>query len=1115
MNILKKYLRLIKGLVVKAFLLAFRFFVAVQRVVVRFFRILLTNAEESTSYEYKQDLDKAFKALSLLFEPFRTTMLGVLPRSKPIVKLFDAFGRLIKRIVEVFFIFGYVAFNFLKGKGFRIIIILLLVIFILSSILSRVLNSQSYRLSFENAILKSTGYQTRINGFLKFSFFPTPRIFFNNVEFIKKENGFVQKLDDGGKIQIQSFRASKVSFKFKLLPIFLGKLEVDKMAVEGMDIVLKTSELNKSNYNNQVKIENIVTNALKQVEGDNNFAGNDVLNNWKAGNTKTQKFQSSFSEKDFRVYNENKQGFFTSFLASIVGNVKISPDVMNRLYIKRSAISIITPQETELVKISNLSAMFDKSLLNKIKMVGNFNVGDTVLFFKVELRNRRKGREYKVYSEFSFTKKSLELDQGIFLKGNYSKEFNKGYFSLRALGSDARYLLSFVYGGLDNAKIDNNVAIAANVVVSPVNLTLSNYKVMFKDNEFFGKVYWDYGLNNVINASVNFYGHNLYKEIAKYNENRRLVTSNVFDDLMDRYILFSRNTFSKMQPDFIIFDVNIKKLTVIKKEINNSFHVRILETPSTLYIDSLKFDDDNFSLKANGFMNIDLKRLVLNMNMNVKPSQFAKAWGFNNNFQDFVSKIDGGSEINIAGQGIFATNKAVMSDVNISFNGQEYKNAYIGYEQRVAGSNLALSLKEDFIDISNIMEVFNIQKIDDRLSGSDVFGVPNKLNLSFNIEAERGALGPAEFRNVKFKGNIFRSGYNIDNFELKDANGVVYGSLNFNRKVMPNIIGNIFFDKYSLDASWLNGFLFDGYNFKSDIFLDGRLEFKGNNYAAALRSLTGDIAFNKKERVLTGRKNNSQGLYLTFTSGEGNTININDIYGQIKVINGIFDIYPGIFVYLNAGKQTRGQITGDYNLNTDMLNLSGNYQVTQKSKRLTKGIEIKGNAKNPSFKTSNVFANAKYKNREMESLNTRKDDIIEKERDKLKNDIRRASKEVDNVRREDKINTISDTVNIAKDVKAAKDMGTKNNIVDKTDEIDKEKIQNITNKKSVDKYILDNEQSRKEQNNYKQVIEIENAKRKQNMQNRFLPQNVKKEQAIQEKQEKEKPKLEDAEEDIY
>ncbi len=1110
MNILKKYLKIVRDLVIKALSFVWGFFVRVQRVVVRFFHILLTSAEKNTSYEYKQDLDKAFKALALLFEPFRTTMLGVLPKSKPIVQLFDAFGRLVKRIVETFFVFGYVVFNFLKGKGFRIIIVVLLIIFILSAILSRVLNSQSYRLSFENAILKSTGYQARINGFLKFSFFPTPRIFFNNVEFIKQENGFINESKGKDKMQIQSFKASKVSFKFKLLPILLGHFEVDKMAVEGMDIVLKTSSFNQSNYDNQNKIKDMVANALKKVEGDNNLAGDDVLNNWKEGDTEGKKFQSSFSKDDFNIYNESKQGLFTSFLASIVGNVKISSDVMNHLYIKRSAVTVITPKGTELLKIHNLSAMLDKSLLNNTKMLGNFNVEDTVLFFKVELKNYKKGKEYKIDSEFSFTKQSLELNQGIFLKGNYNKEFNKGYFSLKGLGRDARYLLSLLYGGLDNTNIDNNVAIVADVVVSPVNLKLSHYKVMFKDNEFDGSVYWDYGLNNVVNVSVNFFGHNLYKEIAKYNGNRSLVTSNVFDDLMDRYILFSRNVFSKMQPDFIIFDVNIKKFAVLKKEIRDSFRVKLLETPNVVYVDSLQFIDENLSIKANGFMNSDLKRLVLNMDVNIKPSEFSKVWGFNSNFQNLVSKVGKGGEINIIGQGIFATNKAVMSDVSIFLNGKEYENAYIAYEQRVAGSNLALSLKEETIDISNILEVFNIKEINDRLSGSDVFGVPQKLNLSFNIDAERGFLGKAEFKNVKFKGNIFRSGYTIDNFELRDNSGVIYGSLNFNRKVMPNIIGNVFFDKYSLDASWLNGLLFDGYKFKSDIFLDGRLEFKGNSYNAALRSLTGDIAFNKKERVLTGRKNNSQGVYVTFTSDRDKTININDIYGQIKVINGIFDIYPGVFVYLNGGKQTRGQITGDYNLNSDLLNLSGNYQIMQKSKRVTKGIEIKGDAKNPSFKITDMFASPKYKNPEIESLSTKKEDIITKEeRAKLKIDIQKASKEVDSVHRDEKINTISDTVNIAKDIEA------KTDIANKTDEIDKEKIQNITNQKSVDKYILDSDNDKKKQTSYKKVIEVEKAKREQTLQNQFLPKTVKEEKPAQEEQETGRPKLEDAEEDMF
>ncbi len=947
-------------------------------------RMILGKPKLEVKNEYKEKVDTVFVSLKQLFSPFKEVLVKTIPFSIYFIKPIEILASFLIYIARFIALYIPDILNIIKGRYFKIFIVLVLILFISGALLSRAINNPDYIHKLELAIYKNTGYKANISGVIKLNFIPKLSIELKKVSFqLNNEKSF-----EG--LQINDLSADSIVFKFKFLPLFLGNFKISDIEINELSVKIKGSpknSLGENLYQDQIaKIEKIIKTRLsdkivkqellhteneqtledeydKLVQDAEKFIhatefksniDKKILNlNAKDEKTTNEKDKSKYISNFLNIDDttdsdlENNKGTLLTIFNKFLSRLNFNLNAIESFRFYRSNISIQNNNNQDILSFTNVKTLVTSDVWGKLEIKSEF---------------RLLNKDFKSEMIINSEQNKLNIESQIYLAADASNKIvlkaqsNKGKVTGNLIfdSHNANFIISNYILPIQDKQIKK---FTADFMFNQQSLELYNINIISEDQNYTGKFLWNYSKINpdaqlYLDIKMNNISH-FTNDVSKSFENNK-VKNNIFLSFVELVKVWKKASIDKLKVDNFKVSINIDNTLWNKnkiEKINTSFFIT---KNNNLYFNNFDLKTSTNQLSFIGQLLLDkntgtlaieakgnLKDLGIILDLPVSSKTLIKSVSKDNENYQLTSKL------------VLDNTYTIFNELQGYIGKRNFNNTYILINQNTIGNDITIDVPMKNMDFSELEHIYKKQialaKINDDIN-NNLFSVPNNISITLKLQSDLFTYKNLKFQNADLEISFIKKGFLIKQISAQGKNGGSFtASFNADTSLSPKIVGNITFTNYFVKLEDIKEIMFSKYNIVGNVIFNGSLKFYGDSYENPIKYLNGNLNFIKQERLKLARFAVEDGIYTTISERKVDKINkffVNDLYGNIVVKNNQINFYPVFLSYIKDGKVFRGAFTGSYNFSSDKLEIAGSADNEKDtSKKLS--FNIKGELLNP------------------------------------------------------------------------------------------------------------------------------------------------------------------------
>ena len=946
------------------------------------------DSEEELTYEEK--IDKTLNSIAHLFEPFKTILVSILPKTQGLINKINWFGSFIAKIIKFIALLFPKVIHVIRSGYFTTVVIIILILFALGPIASRLLNTPAYINNLEDSIYKSTGYKVDINGTISFSLFPSLAISLNNVNF------YTDTGNNSNDFMLSQLNTNILKIQFKILPLFLGNFSIDRIILQSavLDVKTSTKHVLDNNVDYDVMMQK-VENAIKSKLNNNIKQDIEKLYN-QSDNVETpkdnlatlksliQSDKNNIPQESKEAVQDNKEPYLDldldnkvaplvntppakvsvnnslmdNMFAVILKNMVFSLKNIDTITLTKSKINLVNIDDQVLMNINNINGKLSTSFTGKTYSSGSFRFMDSNILYDINLK-------YSPSKTDMLLKLSFEdsLEQGFTIEAQRDIKTNMIQGNIVDHNSAVLHVVDKFIMPIDFKHIKQS-DFNSKFILNSSYLALTNIALVIDDEKYSGNFNWIY--KDIENSSVSI---NMNAEIADITPHfnaymKYLSTSSAknseFISLVETTSRWKIKTINNFQVDNFRVSLNLKDTKFHDSKVDNININFLINSDNKVYIDKFDVMKGDTEIKLLGKIDLDGKSGLLAVQSSGKIEMATNLFNWHKHSDKFLHLLAGNNNsYQIQGKFILDNNHFVINEIMGNLGNLKIDNTYAILLERTGSKELLINSKLNSLDVEYLKNSYRNQF--DGLEyqsgkGINVFGLPKSMHIKLNLNVDTMQYHKLHLKDSLLEIDLLNSGFLVKKaMGYSDHGGSFVASFNIDTDVKPVVAGHINFNDFVVKAEELDDLMFNKNKVIGNVSLTGKLRFSGDDYNTPFNDIEGDLTLIKYERLKLNRFANADGLYMTLStkSKQPNTYFINDLYGRVKIVNSSFEFYPVSILYLQDSKEYRGTFHGLYNFRENTLDATGSVdQVENINNKIE--FSVKGLLTNPSITSKTI-----------------------------------------------------------------------------------------------------------------------------------------------------------------
>lgn len=961
---------------------------------------------------FEQKIDQVLDSTKQLFLPFKTLVVQTLPFTKSFIMVLDKIGWLIGILAKFIALQLPLFKRILKSWLLKATVVVLILLFLSGSILSRFLNTKHNILSIENAIFESTGYKAKINGLITVSLLPNFSVALHNVVFDVTSKKQQQARAVNSNIGVSLLESDYLIIKFSWLPMLLGRLEVesvnlnkthidvklqanknqndslpqysqliDKIEKQITQIVVKDTKpvAKKLIYNNRSKAINSVNSQKLTPEFFNQVVNtNKNSSKVKIDNITTDEATSANMDSNSMQNNSNEEllgnniedgtqevdnSIVNRLLTPMLTHINFSFRSLDKLNIQRGTINILDDANKTLLTFNNV-AMNIKSDTSALSLDGSYNFMEHNFTYNSQISFADSDALFVINS-------SLESDpnKSIEIKGQKSYADGNIIGSITSKDGGILLWLQQLVMDFDSSKIHKE-AFQANFLLSKDFLKVTDIDLQLNDIHYSGSVLLALANNNkfmnvnliadIANATDDF---NRYMQGVSIAKNEQGSTFLAILNNIEQWKNKKVNLFSL---DYLRLNLIVRNTKLYESKLNDINVAFLMDLPhDKVYIDNIALKTEATNINVLGKVDLEGKNAIFSLQTVGSLQDSARILHLPRKMELLLTSVAQGIDsYSLNSRVDFVKNRITFADIKGQLGQLPIDSSYAIVMERADNLDISLNSQLESIDFDYLASIYNKQISSlsfEQKSDINVFGLSDKLSLTLDAQVKNLNYKNLKFKNVRFNVDFLKSGFLVDRMLLQGVNGgtavVVFNS---DTAVNPMVVGHVVFDNLVLNFDDLQNFMFSKEKIIGNVVLNGKFKFSSDTLNNPMANTSGEITLIKKERIDLNRFANLDSLYITI-SEKGNKGNkrifVNDIYGTLKIKNNLVELYPVSFLYILNNREYRGALSAMVDLQDATIKVNGEADDTLD---IHKGLKfnIKGDLLTPTISRLHTVRNA-------------------------------------------------------------------------------------------------------------------------------------------------------------
>lgn len=904
------------------------------------------------------------QSIAQLFQPFKDVILNILPSFKWLINVLDFIGRSIAKVVLFIVKIIPVTVSFLKGKVFRIIIIIVLLLVVLNTIASRIINTTSYKNMLSNAIDQATGYHTVIEGRVSVN------LLFLSINI--QNAGFYSPVNKNSDVSLSLLTVNHLSIKFSFLNLLIGKLKPKNVYVntakirykiaskqsEDIKFVNMQSKINESTNLSMIIPNDISTRGKTDVYNNTENQYNSLVNqkpsvdNYRKYLNLKDAFSNKEEKKSTPVFVNTNKNLFFNFLEGVAKKLTFTLSDLKNFSFNNATLELIDSNNNTIISIDNLYGEMYSKLFNKHYLTGKGRFFNNDMFFSFQSSKAKDGNNFNItasYENDNFKTKDFSLD------GNVSKTNNiKG--NLKISGTALKNIISTTLFDADFIN-NKNSGFDGSFSYNNSSLNIASKDLLINKITNKASLAYNFSGKGSVELDLNLGIKNINDILSLLNKDSVSKEGNTFAKFSEMLLKWQIRRSNTLKTNFFAFNIQVDNANLNDVNINNLNINAFFDNNDNFYINNFKITGNGFNLQTLGKVELVNKSGIFLINSSGDFNGLCSYIKCEDNLKQLLYSLSGNLEnYNLSSKMFLTSDRVVLNDINGSLGNKDIKAANATFVERNKASELLISSKWDNINFSDLYNVYNFNKNVERTyynSKASITGIPENLSINLNIYSNKLNFKGLIFNNFQMESSITNSGILVHSFSFDDSNrsGNVRGSFNFNNRVSPSIIGNINFYNTLIDMKDLKNIIFTNNNIAGKVIIDGSINISGDNYYNGIDNVNGRISLVQYERSKLNQQDKTEGLFLTVIKlpyqGQ-NYYQIADLYSNINIDNNIIRFTPSVLRYIDGKKNFRGSLDGIFDILRDTINIKSTLNSeTNSNDKLN--LDIQGSSLNPNI----------------------------------------------------------------------------------------------------------------------------------------------------------------------
>lgn len=950
---------------------------------------------------FEQKIDQVLDSIKQLFVPFKTLMMQTLPFTKSLITVLDKIGWLIGVLTKFIALRFPLLKKVLSSWFLKAVVVVLILLFLSGSILSRFLNTKTNVVSIENAIFKATGYKAKINGLITVSLIPTFSVSLHNVVFDVTSNKQQQEIVGNSNIGVSLLESDYLILKFSWLPMIFGHLEVESVNLNKTHINVKVQAHEVQN-NNLVQYNQIINKIEKQITQvitpDTNNKSSQALSyksHTVANSNINQKLTPEYfnqlvdphkrsakvniddvatgeetstnidldsatnNANEAQPYNsvddtvlETDNSVLNRLLTPMLTHIKFNFRDIDKLNIQRGTINVLDDDNKTLLTFNNV-AMNIKSHASNLALDGSYSFMEHNFTYNSQVSFADSDVLFVINSALETNPKQI-----IEIKGqkNYTDGNITGSITSKQ-GGILLWLQQLVMD-FDINKIQKE-NFQANFLLNKDFLKITDVDLQLNDIHYSGNVLLALANNNKfmnVNLIVDIADATNYaKGYMQHISSIKNEQGSTFLALLNNIEKWKNRKVNLFSLDYLRLNLTIRNTKLYESKLNTLSIAFLMDLPhDKMYVDNFSMGTADTNINVLGKVDLDSKNAIFALQTLGSIQDTAKILHIPNKMELLLTSMAQDSDAySLSSRVDFVKNRVTFANIKGQLGELPVANNYAIVMERADNLDISLNSQLDNIDFDYLTNIYNKQIADlsfEQKSDINVFGLSDKISLTLDAQVKKLNYKNLKFKNVRFNVDFLKGGFVVDRMLLQGVNGgTAVAVFNSDTSVNPMVVGHVTFDNLVLNFDDLQNFMFSKEKIIGNVVLNGKFKFNSNNLDTPIANTSGEITLIKKERIDLNRFANLDSLYITISekgSKSNKKIFVNDIYGTLKIKNNVIELYPVSFLYILNNKEYRGALSAMVDLQDATIKVDGEADNTL---NINKGLKfnINGDLLNP------------------------------------------------------------------------------------------------------------------------------------------------------------------------
>lgn len=877
------------------------------------------------------------QSIAQLFQPFKEVILNILPSFKWVINCLDFIGRSISKLILFIVRIVPLAVSFLKGKAFKIIVIVVLLLIVANTIASRIINTTSYKNILAKAIDEATGYHTVIEG----------RVSVNLLLLaVSIQNaGFYSAINKNSDVSLNLLTVNHLNINFSFLSLFLGKLKPKSVYVNTAKIRYKVASaqsedvkfLNMQNkINETTNLSMIIPKDISKVSNSESYNNEPKQytslvvqrptgDNYRKYINLKDVFANEQEETKAPVFVNINKNFLFSFLEGVSKKLTFTLSDLNKFSFNNATLELIDSSNNTIISIDNLYGEMYRKFFGGHYLKGKGRVFDQDMFFNFISNNAKEGNVFNLtasYSNDNFKTKDFILEGNTNTADSIKGIVKISGNALKNIVSTTLFDADFI-----NSK---DTSLQGSFVYSSAALKISNIDLVINKIKNKASMSYDFSGKGSLELGINLGISNINDLIYLFGSYEKTKEGNTFSNFNEMLLNWQTHKNNTLHSKFFAVNIQVDHANLNEVPLNNINFNAFFDDNDNLYINNFNITGNEFNLQALGKVQLINKSGTVLINSNGSFNGLCSYIKCQDNLKQLLYATSGNVDnYKVLAKMFLSSDRIVLNDINGNLGNKDIKGANATFVERNNVSELLISSKWDNITFNDLYSVYNFNKIAERTyynSKASITGIPDNLTINLNLYANTFNFKGLMFNNFQMESSIINSGILVHSFSFNDINnnGSIRGSFNFNSKVSPSIIGNIDFSSALIDMKDLKNVIFVQNNIAGKVIVDGSINISGDNYYNGIDRVNGKISLVQYERSRLNQQDKTEGIFLTVMKlpYQGKDYyQIADLYANINIDNNVIRFTPSVFRYVDGKRNYRGSLDGTFDILRNNINI--------------------------------------------------------------------------------------------------------------------------------------------------------------------------------------------------